>query len=285
MPKRRAPDEGDAYGSQKYWQDRYAAPPSDRTSEWLFSWPQLKPLFRTIPRDAAIVDLGCGTSDLCFHLAGAFRGRIVGVDNAPAAIDDLRRQQARWPGPNARRAELEVVDALKLHETFDKAAGGTFDVAVDKSTLDAMLCDQKRGPSNVSKMYRSLSSVLRPTATVFIVSWRQPENGLEWLVEGVLPALVEGCPLPGCASAPQISPRCPNAATPLRVHACPREMISQVPLFGRHSCRHGPRAGVSALAQRTGSTTTFHPELSSERTPPRHPFAGGAASPDRKSVV
>jgi hypothetical protein len=48
-------------------------------------------------------------------------------------------------------------------------------------------------------MYKSLSRVLRPNATVFIISWRQPEGGLDWLVDTVLPALVAGNASPGCA--------------------------------------------------------------------------------------
>lgn len=138
---------GDAYGARSYWQARYsAAGVSDRTNEWLFSWAELKPLFHSVQRTAAIIDLGCGTSELCFQLADAFpAGRIVGVDNAPAAIEKLRVQQAQWPGRNARRAELLVLDALHLTDAFSLETGGTFDVAVDKSTLDAMLCDQRRG--------------------------------------------------------------------------------------------------------------------------------------------
>lgn len=137
----------DDYGSQRYWQARYSSfDCSDKTNEWLFSWKELKPLFNAISQTAAILDLGCGTSELCFQLSDAFPdGKIIGVDNAPAAIEKMRLQQAQWPGPNAARVELLVLDALQLDHAFGTYESATIDVAVDKSTFDAMMCDQKRG--------------------------------------------------------------------------------------------------------------------------------------------
>ncbi|KAL1508213.1 hypothetical protein AB1Y20_004330 [Prymnesium parvum] len=207
MPRRQGSSaRADAYGSQRYWESRYASGSApDRTDEWLFSWHELQPLFAPLARDVAIVDIGCGTSDLCFHLAEAFPGgRVVAVDNAPAAIETLRLEQRRSCGAHAKRAELHVLDATELHTVFAEPSDGVFDVAVDKSTLDAMLCDLKRGPSNVAKMYRSLSLVLRPTATIFIVSWRQPEDELDWLVDIALQSLIDGRPELKCRYSVEI---------------------------------------------------------------------------------
>jgi|Transcript_9475 SAM-dependent methyltransferase len=192
-----------AYGAQSYWQQRYldSGECSDRTDEWLLEWQQLEPLFDAAlqPGDA-VLDVGCGNSTLCFHLANAFGGRVVALDNAPAAISELSRIKESWRGLNAGHVELVVGDAMKLH----KAVGSGFDAVVEKSTSDAILCDRARGAARVACMYRQISLAMKADAVCFIISYRQPDEGLEWLSECVLPALIEGAASPHCHYAVDI---------------------------------------------------------------------------------
>ena len=91
--------------------------------EWLLEWSQLEPLLTRLldgvdPSTASAVDLGCGTSHLARKLAADVGfGRVVGVDRDPrhGAVHD-------WAAGGA-------------------APGAPYDVAFDKSSLDATLAE------------------------------------------------------------------------------------------------------------------------------------------------
>ena len=88
-----------AYGSDRYWAERYIKPTEDATDEWLLGWAQLQPLLSSsIAANAAVLDLGCGTSSLGFDLLAeqlTAEGRVLAIDNAPAAIARLEQERAR----------------------------------------------------------------------------------------------------------------------------------------------------------------------------------------------
>lgn len=178
-----APAEAPAYGDVSFWEERHAR--GER--EWYFGGDVLLPLLSSaLPRDASIVDVGCGSSTLCFDLAAHFKGRVLATDAAPTAIAALRAAQASAESgaSSARRVELIVADAVSL-----KLEAAAWDCCVDKGTLDALLSDKKAGAARVGAMYESAARWLRPECSVVIVSWRQPQDGLEWLTQLVLGAL------------------------------------------------------------------------------------------------
>jgi EEF1A lysine methyltransferase 4 len=56
----------------------------------------------------------------------------------------------------------------------------TFDVVVDKGTLDSILCGEG-STANVAKMCGEISRVLKPTGVFFIISYGVPDNRLNYL--------------------------------------------------------------------------------------------------------
>ena len=94
--------------------------------EWLVEWSQFEPLLaRLLDGDASnssAVDLGCGTSHLARHLAARF-GRVVDIDRDPKFRSDGV--------------------AFEVHDWSAGAAapGAPYDVAFDKSSLDATLAE------------------------------------------------------------------------------------------------------------------------------------------------
>lgn len=209
MPKRArssnetAASSARAYGTDEYWIGRYdrrssAGANDDETDEWLLGAEQLGPLLKqSLPRDAACIDIGCGTSTLVFDLLrDTLRGdasRALAVDIAPAALEALaveQRARVRRGETSARRASLLCADLTKPPtDEWLAACGGGLDVTFDKSTTDGMMCDPRRGAGRVRVMYEAIGAVLRPAAVVVVVSWRAPEDGLEWLVDAVLGGL------------------------------------------------------------------------------------------------
>lgn len=204
-----------SYGSDDYWIRRYAehekliAAPrnmtsahADQTDEWLLSWAQVAPLLSGfVARDAALVDLGCGTSTLALdmlrdHLTA---GTIAAVDIAPGAIEAQRHYQQKRIAKgdsSARRLHLRCADVCSdnawQHNNHNTV--GPFDGCLDKSTTDGLLCDTRHGAARVKRMYAAVGAVLQPTATVVVVSWRDPQDGLEWFCSTVFGGLVKAVP-------------------------------------------------------------------------------------------
>ena len=64
----------------------------------------------------------------------------------------------------------DVMDVREL-----KYADESFDVVIDKSTIDALLCGE-HAYMNVAKMTREISRVLKTSGIYFIISYGKPEN-------------------------------------------------------------------------------------------------------------
>lgn len=109
--------------------------------------------------------------------AGA-RGRLVGVDYAASAVALCRRTRA------AEGVEYLRMDARKMRFPDE-----SFDVVLDKATLDGQLC----GRGAAAATCREVGRVLRPGGAYILVTWRGPSRagGLSWLLDLVLPALRE----------------------------------------------------------------------------------------------
>ena len=184
------------YGTDDYWEKRYAGrgEQGDCTDEWLLTWDVLEPLLRRDLTGAtpSVLDVGCGKSTLAFDLCGFHPGvKVVACDNSASAISTQTAAQmervvtGEW---SAERAEFCCFDATSA--AFDRS----FDVVIDKSTTDGLLCDTTHGAQRVQDIYANIGRTLKPSSTVAVVSWRDPsEDGVQVLID-----LVYG-PLKACA--------------------------------------------------------------------------------------
>ena len=266
-----------SYGSDTYWITRYERETGeDETDEWLFSWSNLKPLLR-LPKSAALVDLGCGTSALCLDAVGdACDIRAVGVDIAPAAIGFQRAEQkirAKERGSRYSHAEFICKD-LCQQRAWEAADHASFDACIDKATTDGLLCDTKRGAARVRAMYRAIAPALRPEALVVVLSWRSPQiDGVEWCIDCVLGGLREGSASRdnGASGEADDGDALTNSAWTLDVHSVVREEEEEgeaadgdaqgphVYLLRRRSRRRSRRK--HAAAQRAGGDDSLEEEL------------------------
>ncbi|KAK1827444.1 hypothetical protein QBC39DRAFT_393755 [Podospora conica] len=102
------------------------------------------PFLSYLPRDAPILQLGCGTSDLHIHLRRQGFNNVTNVDFEPLAIE--RSQALEHVEFGDVRHQYIVADVL----TFD--LGRKFDLVLDKSTADAVACSE--GPSVLAMTHR-----------------------------------------------------------------------------------------------------------------------------------
>ena len=151
------------YGDPKYWEDRYKN--SKGSFDWLEDYESLKPtiLKLNLSKEAKILNLGCGNSPFCEDMYEDGYHNINNIDISNNAIELMKKR-------NLKREEMtfEVMDVRNL-----KFKDSSIDLAVDKSTIDALLCGNS-SYINVAKMLKEVQRVLKGKIIFFLLifSWR-----------------------------------------------------------------------------------------------------------------
>ncbi|KAL2912960.1 hypothetical protein HK105_207526 [Polyrhizophydium stewartii] len=135
------PEDNASYATQEYWESRYIQEQEDATFDWFKGFDELRePLEQVLSnRSGRILHLGCGNSRLGEDMHRAGWTDIVNVDFSPKVIETMATRCAGLDG-----LHWLVADVFKLDEVFDAE---TFDYAIDKGTLDALLT-RKHDPWN-----------------------------------------------------------------------------------------------------------------------------------------
>jgi demethylmenaquinone methyltransferase/2-methoxy-6-polyprenyl-1,4-benzoquinol methylase len=117
------------------------------------------------PKKARVLDLCCGSGDLCFLAEKADAGVVVGVDFTLPMLSVARRRRRE----NRGRSGFIQADALNL-----PFAGGAFDVI----TIGYGLRNIADIPAALSEMRR----VLSPGGRAVVLDFGKPDNGLTGLL-------------------------------------------------------------------------------------------------------
>jgi Methyltransferase domain len=157
----------------------------DAPFEWLTSPASIDFIFKHIFTDALsssspsnnspattttpirVLHVGCGTSRLGEHLVEQWNvSSVLNVDVDPVI---LQQMQDRWKNhplyrcdgngtASEQRMLFEVVDYSNEVSSSVAAHHGPFDLIVDKSTLDCLLCTESAAAHLLQHVYNSLSS-------------------------------------------------------------------------------------------------------------------------------
>ena len=154
------------YGDPKYWDERYSEQEGN-TFDWLEDYPTLKPyLLPLLPGpEARILVLGCGNSEFSENMYDDAYHNIVNIDISAVVIEQMQSRNESRP-----EMSFHVMDVREL-----KFPDDSFDLAVDKSTIDALLCGDDSF-LNVAKMTREVQRVLKVGGHYVAISYGQPEN-------------------------------------------------------------------------------------------------------------
>mmetsp|Transcript_30296 Transcript_30296/g.58235 ORF Transcript_30296/g.58235 Transcript_30296/m.58235 type:complete len:271 (-) Transcript_30296:131-943(-) len=140
------------YATQEYWDQRYAERREEdgncKTFEWYLRWDKLAPIMHKLLQPAdRILHVGSGSSTLSEHMYTAGYTNAVNIDCSKTIIEAMRRRCAdmtemTWEVDDCRATAFE---------------DNSFDVAIDKGTLDALSCGDTEGTYNTcSEMHRIL---------------------------------------------------------------------------------------------------------------------------------
>lgn len=154
------------YGDKSYWEERYKSS-ENTTFDWLENYSALKDIIYSlnIPKETGqILNLGCGNSEFSENMYDDGYKNIKNIDISHNVINAMKIRNKDRTGMTYE--EMDVRD-LKYEDN-------TFDLAVDKSTIDALLCGDNAF-INVAKMIKEVQRVLKVGGYYMIVSYGTPE--------------------------------------------------------------------------------------------------------------
>ena len=125
------PDKNAAYKLQDYWDERYT---KEESFEWCKSYDDFKGLMRKHVRNSdRILMLGCGNSALSEQMYQDGYRNIVNIDFSPVVIENMKR----------KCQHLVEMDWLVMDIANMTFPSNSFDVVIEKATLDALMVEEK----------------------------------------------------------------------------------------------------------------------------------------------
>ena len=124
------------YGCPKYWDDRYENTKEESGFDWLENFYSLKGILQEFltHKDMNILILGCGNAEFSADLYDEGYHNIVNVDISSVVVAQMHEKHKE----DRPKMHWVVMDITEMDEFDDDS----FDLAIDKSTIDALLCGE-----------------------------------------------------------------------------------------------------------------------------------------------
>eukprot|EP00434_Breviolum_minutum_P008175 symbB.v1.2.007208.t1/scaffold439.1/size205343/11 len=157
--------------SLEYWEDFYDSRQS--AYDTLFGYEDLRPLFlgllqleKSQRASVRLLHVGCGTSNVTDGLVRDGFRQILNIDFSEVVI---KLMSERWLQNDLQSVQWRQMDLTDLSQL----PSGSFDLALEKFTLDAILCEAKEDafdPKGLSAIH-GLHRVLAPDGIFISVAW------------------------------------------------------------------------------------------------------------------
>lgn len=158
----------------------------------------------------SVLEIGCGDVPLGKDLAidliqleksletelGAITKRIVCFDYSPTVVALMTKQKLQVEGVPVHR--IKALDATIDFQTEDARKMSyedkSFEIILEKGTMDALLSDQKVGTANCQAVMAESSRVLTKGGYIILISHlnAHTDSGIQWLNEVVVEGLRAG---------------------------------------------------------------------------------------------
>ena len=154
------------YGDKNYWEERYDEQ-NGTTFDWLEDYESIKPIIEElgIKKECRILNVGCGNSEFSEKMFDEGYTHNYNIDICENVINFMKARNKDKNG-----LHFEVMDVCEM-----KYKDEMFDLIVDKSTIDALLCGD-HSFMIVAKMLKEISRVLKTGGVYLIISYGQPES-------------------------------------------------------------------------------------------------------------
>ncbi len=146
------------------------------------------------PSSKRVLHVGCGNSTVGEYLIRTFRVQtVLNIDRDKELLNQLRRRWERQcatsdPSSGPRCDDNMAFQCVDFCKEQVDAENGSFDLVVDKSTLDCTLCSDRSSAALLVEMYR----LLGPNGVYLVVSFHNKElmlpllrdlPGADWRVD------------------------------------------------------------------------------------------------------
>ncbi|KAL3621211.1 hypothetical protein CASFOL_036123 [Castilleja foliolosa] len=166
-----APATVSEYLDPHYWDRRFA---QEEHYEWFKDYSHFRHLIlQHIKPSAAVLEIGCGNSQLCVELYKDGITELTCIDLSSVAVEKMKQRLAS-NGCN----EIKVLEADMLDLPFEDEC---FDVVIEKGTMDVLFVDSgdpwNPEPVTVSKVMAMLGNVhrvLKPHGIFISITFGQP---------------------------------------------------------------------------------------------------------------
>lgn len=163
------PDSNSRYKDVDYWDERYK---HEESFEWFGNFSNFKHLLELhVRKEDRILVLGCGNSLMSSDMHSCGFTSITNIDYSAVCIEAMAARHRGCPGMDWRQ-----MDARSL--TF---AEGSFDVVLEKGTLDAMMVEEKdpwhvspETSETVQQVLKQVSRVLKLGGRFISITFAQP---------------------------------------------------------------------------------------------------------------
>jgi len=119
-----------------------------------------------IKKDDLIINLGCGNGQFHEDMYDDGYTDILNIDISSVVIEQMQARSKERP-----EMLFQVMDVTNL----DICTDGMFDVAIDKSTIDALLCGD-HSLLMVATMLKEAQRVIKPGGYYIAISYGKPKN-------------------------------------------------------------------------------------------------------------
>ncbi|KZP01579.1 S-adenosyl-L-methionine-dependent methyltransferase [Calocera viscosa TUFC12733] len=173
------PDTNQKFGKKEYWDQRYREE-AEGTFDWFKAYDEISSVIHELipSRDAEILMLGCGNSTLSEDMYDDSYHRITNIDYSGVVIEQMTARHSE------KRPVMTWIEMDVRHLDFRDAS---FDVAIDKGTLDAMLTPKdvwNPDPQMVSDCNAEIDEayrILRPGGRLIYLTFGQPHFRKQYL--------------------------------------------------------------------------------------------------------
>lgn len=126
------PEDNTGYGRRDYWDERYAKEDPSTSFDWFRTFADVADeMHALIPdKSSRIVMLGCGNSTLSQDMYDDGYHQIVNIDYSKICVDKMAAMH------HEARPEMTWLEGDVRNLQFGP---DSFDVAIDKGTMDAMM--------------------------------------------------------------------------------------------------------------------------------------------------
>ncbi|KAL0234319.1 hypothetical protein PCE1_001355 [Barthelona sp. PCE] len=168
------------YGKPAYWEERYQKD-SSSNFDWYCTLVNCADILRPyLSSGSKILHVGCGNSRMATQLYDDGYKNVTNIDISETVVHQMQQKYADQP-----ELTFQVMDTRRM--TFDDES---FDVVVDKATLDALLCGRESF-DNAYLMNKEVQRVLKPGGVFICISYGTPDSrldhfsrhGLNWTTE------------------------------------------------------------------------------------------------------